>query len=412
MNRVLPLLFAAVLNVAALAVPARAADRKPVPPANSLEAAKRLVVDTFRKELSASDKVPAIRAMLETAAKTKSDDAAQAALYLTAAETAARAGETKLAFEALTQLGESFDADVLALKQAAMDSAASHVQTTEARISVANRCLELADDAVRANRFDLAGEVLKTALAVSAKVRDAELRRAIADKRRELQKARREADRIEAAVAAARKTLEEQPHDPDASEVLGKHLCFDKNDWTAGLELLANVADRDVQKAALADQSGGTEAKQMTTLGDWWWALAEGADNERDQAGYKSRAVFWYTRAAAGLTGFAKTRVEKRIADAGQAALAAAARQDGGENGQFIDITLAPGVVMRLMKIPASADGKIKEFYLGQTEVTQKQWQAVMGNTPKAKRDDSLPIAPVTWKDCQAFMDRPNSFRR
>ena len=77
MNRVLTVLFAAVLNVAALAVPARADDRKPVPPANSVEAAKRLVVDTFRKELSASDKVPAIRAMLETAAKAKSDDAAR-----------------------------------------------------------------------------------------------------------------------------------------------------------------------------------------------------------------------------------------------------------------------------------------------------------------------------------------------
>ena len=54
-----------------------AEERKSFPPTNSLEAAKKLVADLFREELAASDKVPAVRAMLAAAAKTEDDDAGQ-----------------------------------------------------------------------------------------------------------------------------------------------------------------------------------------------------------------------------------------------------------------------------------------------------------------------------------------------
>jgi hypothetical protein len=63
--------------------------------------------------------------------------------------------------------------------------------------------------------------------------------------------------------------------------------------------------------------------------------------------------VFWYTRASVGLSGFARTWLEKPIKDAGDEALAIAADQTRG------DSILAPGVVMRLVKIPPSKDGKI-----------------------------------------------------
>ena len=169
---------------------------------------------------------------------------------------------------------------------------------------------------------------------------------------------------------------------------------------------LAKASDPDLQKAALADQSGATVASQASTLGDWWWALSDGADDSRDKLGYRSRAAFWYSRALPELTGLAKTRIERRLEDAGQAAMAAAAGQTGADSGKYIDITLAPGVVMRLVKIPASKDGKIKEFYLGQTEVTQKQWQAVMGGNPSRYKGDKLPVADITFSEAVAFCNR------
>ena len=48
-----------------------------------------------------------------------------------------------------------------------------------------------------------------------------------------------------------------------------------------------------------------------------------------------------------------------------------------------------------------------KGFWIGETEVTQRQWLSVMGNNPSSyKGDDNLPVETVTWHDSQAFIDR------
>jgi hypothetical protein len=90
------------------------------------------------------------------------------------------------------------------------------------------------------------------------------------------------------------------------------------------------------------------------------------------------------------------------------AAVSDSPSKDPNDGGKHIDLTLAPGVTMRLVKIPASEDGKIKSFYLGQTEVTQRQWSAVIGPPPQKQQadDEELPIAFVSYDDCNRFATR------
>jgi formylglycine-generating enzyme required for sulfatase activity len=50
-----------------------------------------------------------------------------------------------------------------------------------------------------------------------------------------------------------------------------------------------------------------------------------------------------------------------------------------------------------------------KNFYLGKYEVTQAQWQAVMGANPSRFKGETLPVEQVSWGDTQEFIKRLNA---
>src|ERR1043165_6570585 len=48
-------------------------------------------------------------------------------------------------------------------------------------------------------------------------------------------------------------------------------------------------------------------------------------------------------------------------------------------------------------------------FYMGKYEVTQAQWQKVMGNNPSYFKGANLPVEQVSWNDAAAFVARLNA---
>lgn len=51
----------------------------------------------------------------------------------------------------------------------------------------------------------------------------------------------------------------------------------------------------------------------------------------------------------------------------------------------------------------------ISSFHIGQTEVTQRLWQAVMGSNPSNVKGDNLPVTNVNWNECQEFIEKLNA---
>ncbi len=51
----------------------------------------------------------------------------------------------------------------------------------------------------------------------------------------------------------------------------------------------------------------------------------------------------------------------------------------------------------------------LSTFYIGQTEVTQELWQAVMGSNPSTFKGAKRPVERVSWEDCQNFIRELNS---
>ena len=50
----------------------------------------------------------------------------------------------------------------------------------------------------------------------------------------------------------------------------------------------------------------------------------------------------------------------------------------------------------------------LSDYYLGEFEVTQALWQAVMGYNPSPIQGDNLPVVKVSWNDCQSFISKLN----
>jgi formylglycine-generating enzyme required for sulfatase activity len=50
-----------------------------------------------------------------------------------------------------------------------------------------------------------------------------------------------------------------------------------------------------------------------------------------------------------------------------------------------------------------------KPFYMAETEVTQKQWEDVMGNNPSKSKVEDKPVDRVSWNDVQEFIQKLNA---
>jgi formylglycine-generating enzyme required for sulfatase activity len=50
----------------------------------------------------------------------------------------------------------------------------------------------------------------------------------------------------------------------------------------------------------------------------------------------------------------------------------------------------------------------LSDYYIGETEVTQGLWEAVMGSNPSNFKGSNLPVERVSWDDSQAFIRKLN----
>lgn len=98
------------------------------------------------------------------------------------------------------------------------------------------------------------------------------------------------------------------------------------------------------------------------------------------------------------------------------------------ESGNTGVLTLPGGVTMDFIKMPATTfwmgsaedepgrdvdepDHQValyRDFWIGNYEVTQAQWRAVMGANPSRFEGDDMPVEGVSWDDCHAFLGKVN----
>ncbi|MCY3023674.1 MAG: formylglycine-generating enzyme family protein [Planctomycetota bacterium] len=360
MSALRPLL---VVLVAAFVCGAMAGeDKAPVPDAAKLKEAEKLIKDVFKAEY----------------AKTRLEDKAALAQKLSQL-----ADETK--DDAAARYAAWNEASALAAQSGDMETALAVLDKMAATFAV---------DIV---------PLKKTAFAaMAANTRDPERSR----------------------VFASMRTLLDMPGDPGASLVVGRYLCFVKDDWKQGLPLLTKGTDAALKALAeteLAQPAVGTE---QISVAESWWDLAEKEPAKQQKAAMQGRAKFWYEEALPSLTGLAKVKAEKRIAAANAARAASPSPSGGGVLPRTIALDLGGGVKLELVFIgpgkfsmgsPAteakrSPDNETQHqvtltqpFYMAKYPVTQEQFEALMGKNPSTTKGARNPVDMVSWNDAQDF---------
>jgi sulfatase modifying factor 1 len=105
------------------------------------------------------------------------------------------------------------------------------------------------------------------------------------------------------------------------------------------------------------------------------------------------------------------------------------AKQTGLSNTKTLEVPLGSGVVLLmkwcpagsfLMGSPEDEEGRYdcenqvhvtlsQGFWMAQTQVTQAQWQAVMGNNPSHSKVENHPVYEVSWHEAQEFVSKINA---
>jgi formylglycine-generating enzyme required for sulfatase activity len=160
-------------------------------------------------------------------------------------------------------------------------------------------------------------------------------------------------------------------------------------------------------------------------LRPWWFGVSSAGAGKPLRGGHVMRnCVVWCVVLLLAIAGTAYGEGPKPSQQG-------KAKQEGGAGGKKegppkeLTVDLGGGVKMEFVLIPPGSfmmgdeDGyrgekpvhKVtitKPFYLGKYEVTQEEWQAVMGVNPSHFKGPRNPVEMVGWSECDAFLKKLN----
>ena len=286
------------------------ADRLPIPDKEARDAAAALVEEAFGDQCKAARSLDNKLAMVDKlikAADGEKDPAQRFALLNRARLLAAGAGDLGEARRAADEMVNSFridgeKADVAVLR------AVAKTATGEQNQPVAEFGANLMEDAILADKFDLAEQLQAIALRAARKCGDTALVKRLQRRGKDLQRICEDF----AATANAQAALEKDRDDAAASLTVGKFYCFSKGDWEKGLPLLARGADAALKSVAEKEQANPNTADERLALADQWWQLADDQKGGVKEA-MQLRAQKWYREAVSYLSGLGRARAEKRL---------------------------------------------------------------------------------------------------
>jgi hypothetical protein len=286
------------------------AQRIPEPSADAQKQAVKAIKDLFKDEYAkkaAADQVELARKLMTTSADASIDMPTKYACLTEARDLAAAASDATLALEAVSLLGKSFMIAVPGAKMAVLGKMAGTTKESEKLRALSRSYYEVAKDSVTAEDYDTAASAAAKADTLARAVKDASIPERVAELKKDLAQLKSEYQKVKAALDA--------PGSGDA-DAAGRYLCTVRNDWPAGLKLLADGGKSPWKELAAKDLANPEMPEAQVEVGDGWWQQAQAEKMAWKKLSLMGRARHWYERAEPAATGLLKIRLEKRLAEA------------------------------------------------------------------------------------------------
>lgn len=285
-----------------IAVPSAAVQR------DALKQVNDVYGDEIAKAKTPDQKGVLARKLLKKSEELNNDPVEKYVSLGLARDLAIAGADPENALAAVTAM-EPYQIDGPKAKADALLAISKSVRTPQAALAFVGTAETAAEEALAADRYDLALQTTKLA-ATSAKTTNdpgiqAKVNRQM-DDIREMQAASVEARK-------ATKTIAENPNDSHANLVAGRFECFFKARWEAGLPLLKSGSDANLRILAESELSHPSTPAKQVELADGWWNES-GKEKGLVERNLKDHAAQWYRSAIPNLEGLARAKVDKRLA--------------------------------------------------------------------------------------------------
>ncbi len=277
----------------------------------------------------------------------------------------------------------------------------------------------LADAQAEAEDTDGAGATLKQALAVATTIRS-ESKAALQARLAGLEAQQQ----MEKQIGALKAKLEKDPQDAASRKEIVRLCLVEMNDPAGAAKFVDETLDEATRKYVPAAAKPVEDAPELACkeLGEWYRGLADQATAPASKGVMLERAKAYYERfldlhKADDLARTGATLMLTKI-------VGALAKIESKSSPSTLTLDLGKGVTMKLVRIrpgkfmmgsPNSEQGRngnegpqhevtiSKPFYMAVTEVTQAQYEAVMGTNPSANKGPTNPVERVSWDDAVLF---------
>lgn len=286
--------------------------RLPVPDAVSQAESGKLLREVYKVDFdqagNAAQRLALAKKLVQEALASKQDPVARYVLLKTAADMAVEAGDIALAFQVVDEIAKHYRVSGVAAKAEILTTIRESIRSKAGNQALASSTLDVIDEAVAADEYELAERVLEMGTTAAKKARDGALVRHLAVQR----------DRIEESIEAYRGVeralakLGQQPVDPEANRIVGDYYCLRKQDWEKGLPMVALSNSATLKPLAVRELEGISSPTEMLELAEGWFEASKTKQRPLSTA-ILGRATHWYERALPGLSGLPRLKAEQRI---------------------------------------------------------------------------------------------------